>query len=97
MLSASQHMDNIMPVMNYAKKVYLYPESGVRSIWLRHNLENFKKCLKALEAKVAVTALFSAMHKLLDLKRNDDEAFAKLYTIKIPNTAADLTDAPKNG
>src|SRR5680860_379218 len=33
------------------KKGVFVSGSGVRSIWLRHNLENFKKRLKALEAK----------------------------------------------
>ncbi len=34
------------------KKGVFVSGSGVRSIWLRHNLENFKKRLRALEAKV---------------------------------------------
>jgi hypothetical protein len=35
------------------KKGVFVSGSGVRSIWLRHNLENFKKRLKALEEKIA--------------------------------------------
>ncbi len=35
------------------KKGVFVSGSGVRSIWLRHNLENFKMRLKALEDKVA--------------------------------------------
>ena len=35
------------------KKGILVSAGGIRSIWLRHNLETFKKRLKALEEKAA--------------------------------------------
>lgn len=35
------------------KRGIIISGGGVRSVWLRHNLENFKKRLKALEQKVA--------------------------------------------
>jgi hypothetical protein len=108
--------------------------SGVRSIWLRHNLACFKDRLKNLEAKVAREGIIltEAQVAALEHKKHDDVAcgeietahpgyfglqdtfyvgtfkgvgriyqqtfvdtyskvaFAKLYTIKTPITAADM-------
>ena len=57
--------------------------SGVRSIWLRHDLENFKKRLKALDAKVAEEGivLTDAQIAALEKKKLDDEASGEIETL----------------
>ena len=56
--------------------------SGVRSIWLRHNLENFKKRLKALEIKVAQEGIQLNDQQIaaLERKHEDDVACGEIET-----------------
>ena len=61
--------------------VFVSP-SGVRSIWLRHDLANFKARLKVLEAKVAEDGMIltEAQMQALEKKKLDDEACGEVET-----------------
>jgi transposase len=56
--------------------------SGVRSIWQRNGVENFKKRLKALEEKVASQGIIlnEAQIAALEKKAADDEAMGEIET-----------------
>lgn len=64
------------------KKGVFVSGSGVRSIWLRHNLENFKKRLKALEEKIASDGIILSDSQVsaLEKKKHDDEACGEIET-----------------
>lgn len=64
------------------KKGIFVSGSGVRSIWLRHHLENFKKRLKALEEKVANDGIIlnDAQLAALEKKKYADEACGEIET-----------------
>ena len=58
--------------------------SGVRSVWLRHDLANFKLRLKALEAKVAEDGIILTESQVQALERKqqeDDEACGEIDTV----------------
>ena len=57
--------------------------SGVRSVWLRHDLANFKLRLKALEAKVAEDGIIltESQVQALERKQQDDEACGEIDTV----------------
>ncbi|EIJ2379440.1 IS481 family transposase [Vibrio alginolyticus] len=61
--------------------VFISP-SGVRSIWLRHDLENFKKRLIALEKQVAENGIILTDEQVtaLERKKHDDEACGEIET-----------------
>lgn len=56
--------------------------SGVRSVWVRNKLANFKARLKALEAKVAEDGIIltEAQVAALEKKKHDDEACGEIET-----------------
>ncbi|HDV5941218.1 TPA: IS481 family transposase [Legionella pneumophila] len=64
------------------KKGIFVSGSGVRSVWLRHDLANFKDRLKALEAKVASEGIVLTEAQVIALERKkfDDEACGEIET-----------------
>ena len=65
------------------KQGILVSSSGVRSVWIRNDLESFQKRLKALEAKVNQDGIILTEDQLLALekKKQEDEVKGEIETL----------------